>query len=250
VRNNKSVRLECLEFRLAPATVTSAGGNLLISAQVGTLYVEAVPAGTGAVRVHDSATDKTYLGPFARVRVTDTPGDDQVWVTATATPLTAALELRGGRGNDLFEVGGVFNGNVSAVGNTGNLQVYFETSATTVNGNLSFTGGSGTGALGVSGVDFLLTGNLSVNSVASSSMQLWLGDFGATGSHQDVMGSVNYLGGAGDDAVLLYTFSGGDMSLTFGGGINVFADTPDCLYSSFVWSGGPNTNVYLFGTVA
>jgi hypothetical protein len=80
-------------------------------------------------------------------------------------------------------------------------------------------------------------------------MQLWLGDYGATGSHQDVLGSVNYLGGAGDDAVLLYTFSAGDVSLAFGSGNNVFADTPDCVYTTFVWSGGPNTYVYLFGTV-
>lgn len=241
--------LETLEPRLAPATVVSAGGNLLISAQVGTLHVETVSAGTGAVRVHDAATDKTYFGPFGRVRITDTPGDDAVWVKATAMPLTATLELRGGRGNDTFEVGGTINGSISAVGNSGNLQVYFETLATTISGNLSFTGGTGTGALGVSGVDFTLAGNLSVNSVASASTQMWLGDFGATGSHQDVLGSVNYLGGAGDDAVLLYTTSAGDCSFAFGGGMNVFADTPDCVYTSFAWSGGASTYVYLFGTV-
>lgn len=243
----RKLSLERLEGRVVPATVVKTGMTVNVSAQVGPLLVESVPAG---LHVQDSATNQVVAGPYNKVNVTDTVGSDRITVQGTVVPLVASLTVNAGRNptgpGDTDEVSfkGVGIGNHDYNGSYGSLMVLYELADITVCGNVTFHGATGydfvsfqSGPSNRIAIYGDVRVNAGANAVATNMTVIGQPDPSLPQGVR-ISGKVDYDGGHGVDVVQLHDVRLNKVSVKLKDNpANVFIDSPTVYYKKLTVTG-------------
>lgn len=216
--------LEALEERAVLATFVSAAGSLTISKPVGNLLVETT-ASPGQIKVTDNVVTffngiTKNLNIFGRTSGGST--NDLITFHANANPFQGNVLIDSGQGDDMINISGTVNGNLTINPGFGVDTVTANSSAVTVGKSFKFTDAGGTtSVLDMNNKNFSIGKDLSVTGVTTFNM--------GAANFLHVGGALSVVGNA--DAVTKLTASFSGLETTVGGNFKIAAGALDDVLS-------------------
>lgn len=258
-------RIEALEDRAVPATISLVGSNLFISRQAGPLTVSTVVGGD--VKVQDGASSVSLSG-VTNVFITGTKLADSITLDGTAEPFSGNVLINAGNGNDEIFMKGIVSGNLTILTGLGDDEAKVLGAGLTVGGNLQFTNSAGSSLFKLSGdltvgtnltatgvSEFKLAGNaLDVgNNLSVSALNTKALLFNVNSASALTVGKAfTVTGSSANDTVQILgdVTIGGNTNLNLRGGANLaklVPVAPGTLSGSFNYTGGAGNDTVTMG---